>query len=230
LPPCPASTAGFRIKHRRGRALVITAEPFLLHALVPEAIEELNRSRGLKFAVDICMRGLGLWMSQSTADLGVVALPFAQSDMERVVFAEAELVAVLPPGHPLAQQERIQFADLSGERFIALRPSTLLRAQIDIAAAGAGVSLDPAIETTSGVTACEFVARGLGITIADPIVATSFRPAGVEVRRLGLVLHLTYGCLLPKDAIGSPLLTPVVEALTRAALRLGTGFVTLAGG
>jgi len=215
------------IKHGRGRPLVIAAEPFLLHALVPEAVQELNRSGDLKFAVDICMRGLGLWMSQSTADLGVVALPFAQSDMERLVFAEAELVAVLPPGHPLGRHQRIQLADLGGERFIALRPSTLLRAQIDIAAAGAGVSLDPAIETTSGVTACEFVARGLGITIADPIVAASFLPAGVEVRRLGLALSLTYGCLLPKDALGSPLLTPVIEALANAALRLGRGFVTL---
>jgi DNA-binding transcriptional LysR family regulator len=218
------------IKHRRGRPLVIAAEPFLLHTLVPEAIQDLSRRQDIKCAADICMRGLGLWMSRGAADLGVVALPFAQTDMERIVFAEAELVAVLPPGHPLAQKQLIQLTDLAGERFIALRPSTLLRAQIDIAAAGAGVNLDTALETASGVTACEFVARGLGVTIADPIVAASFLPVGVAVRRLKLGLRLTYGYLLPKGTEGSEQISPVLAALANAAVRLGQDFVRLTAG
>jgi DNA-binding transcriptional LysR family regulator len=218
------------IKHRRGRPLIISAEPFLLHALVPEAIQSLSRHQDIKCAADICMRGLGLWMSRGAADLGVVALPFAQTDMERIVFAEAELVAVLPPGHPLAQKQLIQLTDLTGEKFIALRPSTLLRAQIDIAAAGAGINLDTVLETTSGVTACDFVARGLGVTIADPIVAASFLPVGVTVRRLTLGLRLSYGYLLPKGTEGSEQISPVVAALADAALRLGGEFVRLTAG
>src|SRR5262249_28064084 len=134
------------IKDRRGRPLVIAAEPFLLHALVPGAIVALSRQREITCAVDLCVRGLGLCMSRRSADLGVVALPFSQTDMNRTAFAEAELVAVLPPRHRLAKRKTLDMADLKGERFIALGPSTLLRAQIDMAAARAGVTLEHALE------------------------------------------------------------------------------------
>ena len=215
------------IKHKRGRPLVIAAEPFLLHALLPEAIHALSQKWDLKYAVDICVRGLGLWMSRSNADLAVVALPFSQTDMDRLIFAEAEVVLVLPPGHALAPREIIDIPDLRDERFVALRPSTLLRAQIDIAAAQAGVSINPVLEAASGVAACEFVARGLGVTIADPIVAASFRSTGVSVKRMSTNLRLTYGYLIPKGSESIAQISRVMYAVADAAARLGGEFVTL---
>jgi len=215
------------IKHKRGRPLVIAAEPFLLHTLLPEAIHALSQKWDLKYAVDICVRGLGLWMSHSNADLAVVALPFSQTDMDRLIFAEAEVVLVLPPGHALTAHETIGIPDLRHERFVALRPSTLLRAQIDLAAAQAGVSINPVLEAASGAAACEFVARGLGVTIADPIVAASFRSKGVSVKRLSTNLRLTYGYLIPKGSESIEQISRVMYAVADAAARLGGQFVTL---
>jgi DNA-binding transcriptional LysR family regulator len=218
------------IKSKRGRPLVIAAEPFLLHALIPEAIQDLSRHGELRCAVEICLRGLGLWMSRTHADLGVVALPFSQTDMLRVNFADAELVAVLPRGHALAKRTVIDLAALHGERFIALTPSTLLRAQIDIAAARAGVAINPVIEAASGVTACELVVRGLGVTVADPIVATSFLPAGVAIRRLSTPLRLGYGFLIPKDLGGIEQISLVMQAVTEATARLGGDYAKVDSG
>jgi DNA-binding transcriptional LysR family regulator len=215
------------IRDKRGERLVIAAEPFLLHALVPEALEQLSRRSDARFAVDLCVRGLGLWMSRSNADLGVVALPFSQTDMSAVPFAEAEVVAALPARHALAHRRTIGFPDLAGERFIALRPSTLLRAQIDIAAASAGVSINPVIETSSGVAACELVARGLGVTLADPIVAASFGVSRIAIKRMSAPLHLTYGFLTPSEARPPASRPLVIEAIVGAAARLGGGFVKL---
>ena len=209
------------IKSKSGKTIVIAAEPFLLHALVPTAIQRLSREREVKCAVDICIRGLGLWMSPSNVDLGIVALPFSQTDMERVAFADADVVAVLPAGHPLGGQNKIAMVDLRDEPFIALRGSTLLRAQIDIAAARAGFALNPRIETTSGVTACEFVARGLGITIADPIVASSFLSAGVQIRPLSKPLQLSYGFLLPSGGSIPEPVQQVMRAVVESAGDLG---------
>src|SRR5215472_15227632 len=59
------------IRSKRGKRLVIAAEPFLLHALVPEVLEDLSRQGDLSFAVDLCVRGLGLWTSRGSADIGV---------------------------------------------------------------------------------------------------------------------------------------------------------------
>jgi len=215
------------IRDKRGGRLVIAAEPFLLHCLVPEALEQVSRRSDVRFAVELCVRGLGLWMSRGTADLGVVALPFSPTDMSAVPFAEAEVVVALPARHPLAGRPTIGFGELAGERFIALRPSTLLRAQIDIAAASAGVSINPVIEASSGVAACEFAARGLGLTLADPIVAASFDPSRIVIKRMAAALRLTYGFLTPDD--GKPPATHrlVMEAVADAAVRLGRGFVKL---
>ena len=215
------------IKEKRGKRMVISAEPFHLHALVPKAIEDVARNSEFKCAVDICIRGLGLWVSRSNVDLAVVALPFTQTDLQQIIFAEADLVAVLPSGHPLAARRTIDMKDLASERFIALRPTTLLRAQIDTAAARAGVALNPRIETTSGATACELAARGLGVTAADPVLALSFRGKGVEVRPLSAGLRLTYGFLVPGTVPGGHAVDRMMRAIARAARRLGGKFITL---
>src|SRR5215471_15208932 len=170
------------IKEKRGRRVVISAEPFHLHSLLPEAIADIVGNADFNCAVDICIRALGLWSGRDNVDLAVVALPFTQTDLHQVVFAEADLVAVLPRGHRLAARRAIAMKDFSDERFIALRPTTLLRAQIDMAMARAGLALKLHIETTSGATACELAARGLGVTVADPVLAASFRQKGAEVR------------------------------------------------
>src|SRR5262249_18939394 len=178
-------------------------------------------------AGDICIRALGLWTARDTVDFAVVALLFTQTDLPQIVFAEAELVAVLPRKHPLAARRTIRMQDLAAERFIALRPATLLRAQIDMAAARAGRPLNPRIETTSGATACELAARGLGVTVADPVLAASFRGKGIEVRPLVAGLRLTYGFLVAgKVADGHPI-RRVMDVIARTAARIGGRFVTL---
>lgn len=215
------------IKERRGRRVVISAEPFHLHALVPAAIEQIAGDANFDCAVDICIRAVGLWIARDNVDLAVVALPFTQTDLRQIVFAEADLVAVLPRDHPLAARRTIRMQDLAAERFIALRPTTLLRAQIDMAAARAGRPLNPLIETTSGATACELAARGLGVTVADPVLAASFRGKGVEVRPLATGLRLTYGFLVPgKIADGHPI-RRLMGVIAGTAARIGGKFVTL---
>jgi len=213
------------IHGRHGRRLVIAAEPFVLHALVPEVLEGLGRESELKFAVDLCVRGLGLWMSYGSAELGVVALPFSRTDMNQVAFAEAEMVVAIPPTHPLASRDVIGMADLVGERFIALLPGTLLRAQIDIAAARDGVHISPVIETSSGVAACELVSRGYGITISDPLVAASFGASRVVMKRMSTALQLTYGFLVQDDI--APPVRQLMDAFACTAKRLGGSFVKL---
>src|SRR5262249_13146987 len=82
-----------------------------------------------------------------------VALPFTQTDLHQVVFAEADLVAVLPQGHRLAGRRAVAMKDFANQRFIALRPTTLLRSQIDMAMRRAGPALQGHVEDTSGATA-----------------------------------------------------------------------------
>jgi DNA-binding transcriptional LysR family regulator len=215
------------IKDKRGKRVVISAEPFHLHSLVPAAVEEMARDANFTCAVDICIRALGLWMARDNVDLAVVGLPFTQTDLHQVVFAEVDLVAVLPKGHRLTSRRAIKMQDFADERFIALRPTTLLRAQIDMAVARAGLALNPHIETTSGATACELAARGLGVTVADPVLAASFRGKGVEVRPLAAGPRLTYGFLIPGTVGAGHPVRRLMGTIARAAFRLGGRYVIL---
>lgn len=214
------------IKEHRGKPLLVAAEPFLLHSLVPSAVDAMRGQADVKFAIDICVRELGLWMSRSNVDLAVVALPFTQTDMERIPFAEAELVASLPAGHPLAEREVVDIADLAAEPFIALRPSTLLRSQIDLALMRSGGAFRPIIETGSGVTACALVARGLGVSISDPIVARSFAQEGVVARRLSVPLKLTYGFLVDPAAGANRQVGQMAGFVIDALQEIGGAFVS----
>jgi DNA-binding transcriptional LysR family regulator len=213
------------IRERRGKPLIVSAEPFLLHALVPRAIATMRRQSEVKFAVDIGLRELGLWLSRSNVDLAIVALPFTQTDMERIPFAEAQLVASLPAAHPFAAREVIDIADLAREPFIALRPSTLLRSQIDQALMRSGNVFRPVIETGSGVTACALVARGLGVSISDPIVALSFASEGVVVRPLSVSLKLTYGFLVDPVAGADRQVAQMIGHVIDALKDLGGEYV-----
>lgn len=216
------------IKERRGKPLVVAAEPFLLHSLIPEAVDAMHRVTEVGFAIDLCVRELGLWMSRSNVDLAVVALPFTQSDMERVAFAEAELVASLPEDHPLADREVVDIVDLAGEPFVALRPNTLLRSQIDLALMRQGGAFRPVMETGSGVTACSMVARGVGVSISDPIVARSFVGHGVVMRPLSSPMKLTYGFLVEPASTINPLIRKMAMCVIEAVEELGGDFVTTA--
>src|SRR5215471_1599826 len=219
--------AAHAIRDKRGKRVVISAEPFHLHSLVPEAVAGMARDANFNCAVDICIRALGLWTARDNVDLAVVALPFTQTDLHQVVFAEADLVAVLPKDHRLTARRAIKMQDFADERFIALRPTTLLRAQIDMAVARAGLALNPRIETTSGATACELAARGLGVTVADPVLAASFRGKGVEVRPLVAGPRLTYGFLVPGTLAAAHPVHRLMGTIARVAARLGGRFVTL---
>lgn len=212
------------IKGKRGKPLVIAAEPFMLQSLVPDTVRAMSQHSDTKFAIDLCVREAGVWISRNNVDLAVVALPFTQSDMEQLPFAEAELVATLPIGHPLAKHEVVDIADLAKERFIALRPTTLMRAQIDNAAISSGGPFKPVVETASGATACELVANGVGVSISDPIVARSYRQRGVVARKLSVPLRLTYG-LLVNPATASSQVMAVIRCLAESAETLGEGFL-----
>jgi DNA-binding transcriptional LysR family regulator len=212
---------------RRGRRIAISAEPFMLHTLVPDAITACAKATALPFSVDICMRSAGLWKEQANVDCAVVALPFSQTNFQPTIFAEVDMVAALPAGHPLINKSNLDLADLARFPFISLGANTLMRSQIDFAAVLAGASLNNVVETTSGVTACALVATGMGVTIADPIVAASFKPKGVVVKPITADLRLTYGFLLPRESGVPAQVSTFMQLCVKATARVGGRFVRL---
>lgn len=95
--------------------------------------------------------------------------------IERV--CRVPLVCILPRGHRLAAQSEIRCRDLKGERFASFRHDSAVRRRIDQAFDDAKVSRIAALETPMAPAICAFVARGLGLSIVNPMYIGAFAPA-----------------------------------------------------
>ncbi|MFI0446844.1 LysR family transcriptional regulator [Actinomadura sp. 6N118] len=135
-------------------------------------------------------RDVRAWLENGAVELGVVTLP--APGFTTMELGSDEMVALLPPGHPLTHQTAIEIAALSKEPFIlstgGCRPLILHAAQ------QAGVELEAAYEA-GGESAIEaMVASGLGVSIVptlgrkdDQTIVT--RPLNPRVTRTLALAH-----------------------------------------
>jgi DNA-binding transcriptional LysR family regulator len=76
-----------------------------------------------------------------------------------------ELVAVLPPDHPLAKRRRLRMAELSDEQFVSYREGARLRELLTYAAHRAGFEPQIKLESNESERIRRLVARGMGVAI-----------------------------------------------------------------
>ena len=210
------------IRQQRDPRLRLLAQPFIASSLLPRALAAFTAVQpDFRYALEVRSRAdIGRWVASQQFDLGLAALPIHQRGVEEEPFATADVVAVIPRGHPLAVHERIHLSDLVGQPFIALRPFTVLRTVIDEQTRNLGVDLDARCEVSSGEVACKLANEGLGLTLADPIVARSFANDKVAIRDCAPVMSLSYGFLTPTNQAPTHVVSEFSEVARKTALRL----------
>lgn len=93
------------------------------------------------------------------------------------LLCKVPLVCILPPGHRLAGRREIACKDLAGERFASFRHDSIVRRRIDQAFEDAKVKRTIALEAPMAPSICAFVARGLGVSVVNPLYVGAFAPA-----------------------------------------------------
>ncbi len=106
-------------------------------------------------------------------------------------------VCILPPGHPLAERDRIGPADLAGEKIIHTRRDSRFFRRVAQAFAGAGVALNSWIEVRQFTTACTIVASGSGASVVSALDAEQFRDRGLVIRPFLPEIHHRITVLRP---------------------------------
>lgn len=86
-------------------------------------------------------------------------------DIEVIPIYEEKLVALLPPLHPLAENNDIKISDLEGEDFIVCKEGFQTRSDILNAFRKSGIKPNIQIEIERFETACSMVEESLGITV-----------------------------------------------------------------
>ncbi|HSD51342.1 MAG TPA: LysR family transcriptional regulator [Candidatus Methylomirabilis sp.] len=216
--------------HKEAR-LRIVSQPYLAHAVLPDALAAFARSHpNLRYSLEIRSRGdVGSWVAGHQFDLGVVALPIDVPGVSSQPFATVQVLVAFPVAHPLARKKRLKAEDLLGQPFIALRPYTLLRHLVDELFAQLHLPLTIRAETSFGLAACQMVAKGLGITLTDPLVARCLPPGQIELREWEPGLSLPYGFLFSSTHPPLSVVLDFADTVAETTKRLAPEYVRLTG-
>ncbi|WP_286998883.1 MULTISPECIES: LysR family transcriptional regulator [Comamonas] len=200
-------------------SLSVLSMPALSHALLPGALERLQRNHG-EVAVSVATQDgplLQEWMSAQRFDLGLseVAEPPPGTRMRSLPAMDE--VAVLPAQHPLAVKQVLSAQDFEGQAFISLARDDSYRMQIDAVFAQAGVQRKMLLETLSAVAVCAMVQHGLGVAIVNPLTAQACAGSSLVVRRLAFSIPFQVHMLLPLHRPAVSEVDWLVQALEETA-------------
>ena len=149
------------------------------------------------------------WLRDGTVDLAFVTLPEPENT-RAIPLAEDELMAILPKGHPLAAQERIDASKLGRESFISLPQSS--DHDIHRALDKAGITPNIRYTTKDDYAVIAMVERGLGVSIVPELLVRG-RAQNVELRALEPRATRTIALALPQGTV-----SPAVEAFAECAV------------
>ncbi|WP_071798449.1 LysR family transcriptional regulator [Natronohydrobacter thiooxidans] len=110
-------------------------------------------------------------VASGRVDLGFVKAPVAHPALDLTDLVEVGTDVVMPQTHPLAGRASITPQDLDRERLILLGRNRPFRVQLEQIFESARVRPEIMIETQAVSAACSFVREGLGITIANALLA-----------------------------------------------------------
>jgi DNA-binding transcriptional LysR family regulator len=142
------------------------------------------------------------------ADLALGPRPTRWTGASELVGSE-EIVAVLPPDHPMSQHERLRFDDLHDQPLVHYHPDNGLASWLDAEAARRSVTLTPVVRTRQAATAAQLAAAGLGIALV-PVTALGSRLPSV-LKHLHPILSRDLICLI--GATTDPLVRQFVSDL-----------------
>ncbi|KAA1002425.1 LysR family transcriptional regulator [Paraburkholderia panacisoli] len=153
--------------------LRVSCSPSLAMSIVAPAIVELKRQLpGL--SVDwhtTLMAEMPLEVLSKAVDVAVSSTPMEHEHLDVVPFMRGRMVCAVPPGHRLADQQRIALADLVDEPMILFRRDIPFGTMIAQACQQANVELQSIVDVTRADQAMALVKGGLGLAIVDEFAA-----------------------------------------------------------
>lgn len=184
---------------QKERLRVVTM-PRIASAIVSPAVSQwMSTGPDTRLSLDVrSRREAERWLAGREYDFGIGALPVQHPGIETELLIRARAQAVLPKKHPLAEKSQISVEDLKNEPFIALMQGLLLRTQIDDLFRSAGVVKTYHCEVSASQLACQLVADGAGVSIADVLTIGSIRPGAVELRPITPERWMSFGLLIPR--------------------------------
>jgi len=132
----------------------------------------------------------------------------------------ADMVCVLPQGHPLAARPLLVMEDFRGVAFINLAGQDIYRQTLDEHFRQAGVERHTVIETTSAASVCAMVRQQLGVAIINPLTAVDESGRGVVIRPINVSIPYRVMLIKPDYRPSSSFVDAFCSSLGDEALSL----------
>ena len=169
---------------RAGQVRLATSDAFA-NELVPRLCVEFQRTHaGIQFSViSLPTAQVPEAVRSGAADIGLCFSRAPYKDIEVAYRQNAPVLALLPPGHPLADAASVTLAQMA-QHPLALPPAeTTVRQMIDIVCSRLGLQLEAVLISNHAKTVLNFVAHGGGLSVASEIAARHLVAAGAIVVR-----------------------------------------------
>jgi DNA-binding transcriptional LysR family regulator len=122
-------------------------------------------------------------VATNKADLGLAVIPPQPDGVEIMPLAQLHVVAVMPAEHPLSVRKVIRPQDLDGEPLLMVNEYSLMQQRILQSFEAAGVTPNVIFDSSFSGSICGLVAKGVGVSVLDPVTARAYDGNGVVVRR-----------------------------------------------
>jgi DNA-binding transcriptional LysR family regulator len=150
------------------------------------------------------------------ADVGFTVTGGDDTGVRLEPLLRAEIVCVLPPGHPLCARTQIVAADLLEERLIAPGADTAVGAAIRSAFPPEHRRHVDGLEINQSAVAIDLVARGIGVGLLHPF-GMPLGTTGVALRRFRPAITLRVMIAFPHNRPTSPLVASFVGEIRKVA-------------
>ena len=209
--------------------LAITCLPLFSQTLLPKACQRFHQQhRGV--SVSITAQESPLLEESLVAqqhDLGLTEVEQVPRGAVGELLFSADMVCVLPQGHPLQAKPVLALGDFHEVDFINLASLDTYRQQLDQYFRVAGVNRRTVIETTSAASVCAMVRQGLGVAIINPLSGLDAAHSGLAMRRLALSVPYRVMLIQPEHRPASVVVEPFCQALREQARVIATALGAL---
>ncbi|MGH6762594.1 MAG: LysR substrate-binding domain-containing protein [Phyllobacterium sp.] len=173
-----------RLREASEEVLTVASLPAFAQTILPEAIARLAVTYpDLTLNISTVDPRNQSSISGFNFDIGLIEDIYMQRDAEVTVLGVFDLVAVVPAAHELAALDQLVPEDFEGVGFISLGPNDPYRLSVERVFEMAGTRRRLFLSSQSASGVCELVARGLGVSIVNPLTALSFDSSALVLKR-----------------------------------------------
>lgn len=204
--------------------LSITCLPLFSQTLLPNVCKQFHQQHS-GIGLSITAQESPLLeesLSAQRHDLGLTESEHVPRGTRGELLFCADMVCILPEGHPLLSRSLLAMEDFRGVNFINLSGLDIYRQKLDEHFRLAGVDRHTVIETTNAASVCAMVRQQLGVAIINPLSAVQESGRGLAIRPINVSIPYRVMLIRPNFRPSSVFVDAFCKALRVEALSLAS--------